>query len=67
MIAEGPEALTATDAALRGLALQAEIVAFDFLTVITCGGSLFIGTTACEAIERDRRRSGRRNVAACLE
>jgi glucosamine--fructose-6-phosphate aminotransferase (isomerizing) len=51
-IAEQPEALAATDAALKGLALPPDVVACDRFTVIACGSSLFAGATAREAIER---------------
>jgi glucosamine--fructose-6-phosphate aminotransferase (isomerizing) len=51
-IAEQPEALAATDAALRGLALAPAVVACDRFTVIACGSSLFAGAVARDAIER---------------
>jgi glutamine---fructose-6-phosphate transaminase (isomerizing) len=51
-IAEQPEALAATDAALRGLTLAPAVVACDRFTVIACGSSLFAGAVARDAIER---------------
>ncbi|MEI6161857.1 MAG: glutamine--fructose-6-phosphate transaminase (isomerizing), partial [Roseococcus sp.] len=51
-IAEQPEALIATDAALQGLVLPEAVLACDRFTVIACGSSFFAGAVARDAIER---------------